>query len=252
MPTQSSVTGAPVAGAPRNWLVTGASRGLGLAIARRAIVGGDRVCLMARSLDIVAIAAELGPNAWGIAADVTSPESVAIACSSAVEVFGGIDVLINNAGLHRGGKVAGLEPAVWDAVIATNLSGPLNVVRAALPHFAASGGAIVNIGAVVGFRGFGGDACYGAAKAGLTGLNRVLAVELAPRGIRVNQVIPGFVATAMTAGVSDSARDAILAKVPLRRMGRAEEIADVCWWVAGASYMTGSDIVTDGGLMCGL
>jgi 3-oxoacyl-[acyl-carrier protein] reductase len=235
----------------RRWLVTGASRGLGLAIARRAIAGGDKVCLLARSPDIAAIAAGLGPNAIGLTADVTDLDNLASVCNQAAEALGGIDVLVNNAGLHRGGKVATLAVEDWDAVLATNLSGPLHVIRAALGHMG-QGGAIVNIGAVVGFRGFAGDACYGAAKSGLAGLTKVLAVELAPKGIRVNQVIPGFVGTEMTAGLSDRARDAIVAKVPLGRMGLPEEIADVCWWVAGSSYMTGSDIMTDGGLMCGL
>jgi NAD(P)-dependent dehydrogenase (short-subunit alcohol dehydrogenase family) len=114
------------------------------------------------------------------------------------------------------------------------------------------GGSIVNIGAVVGFRGFAGDSCYGASKAGLAGLTQILATELAARQIRVNLVVPGFVMTDMTAGVSERARDAIVAKVPLRRMGKPEEIADVCWWVAGSTYMTGSVVMTDGGLMCNL
>lgn len=235
----------------RRWLVTGASRGLGFAIARRVIAGGDRVCLLARNESIAATAAELGPNAIGISADVTRPADLEAACARAVEVFGGIDVLINNAGLHRGGKIATIPVEDWDAVLATNLSGPMHAIRSVLPHLT-DGGAIVNIGAVVGFRGFPGDACYGAAKAGLTGLTKVLAVELAPRGIRVNQVIPGFVETEMTATVSERAKDAIVARIPMRRMGQAGEIAEVCWWVAGSSYMTGSDIVTDGGLMCGL
>ncbi|MFN5759011.1 MAG: SDR family oxidoreductase, partial [Sphingomonadaceae bacterium] len=94
--------------------------------------------------------------------------------------------------------------------------------------------------------------CYGASKAGLSGLTQVLAAELAAQNIRVNLVVPGFVMTEMTAGVSERAREKIVAKVPLRRMGTAEEIADVVWWVAGSSYMTGSTIVTDGGLMCNL
>ena len=127
----------------------------------------------------------------------------------------------------------------------------MHAVRAALPHMS-GGGSIVNIGAVVGFRGFAGDSCYGASKAGLAGLTQILATELAARQIRVNLVVPGFVMTDMTAGVSERARDAIVAKVPLRRMGKPEEIADVCWWVAGSTYMTGSVVMTDGGLMCNL
>jgi NAD(P)-dependent dehydrogenase (short-subunit alcohol dehydrogenase family) len=139
----------------------------------------------------------------------------------------------------------------WNSTLATNLGGPLHVIRAALPHMRA-GSAIVNIGAVVGYRGFPGDSCYGASKAGLAGLNQVLAAELAPRGIRVNLVVPGFVMSDMTRTISESARAEIVAKIPLGRMGEAEEIADVVWWVAGSSYMCGSVVATDGGLMSSL
>lgn len=235
----------------RRWLVTGASRGIGRAIAQRALAAGDRVCLIARGDTIADEARSLGDRAMGIAADVADAGQMQLACEQAAREWGGIDVLVNSAGLHRGGKVDSLSADDWGDSIATNLTGPLNVVRAALPHME-DGGAIVNIGAVVGFRGFPGDSCYGASKAGLSGLTNVLAVELARRGIRVNLVVPGFVMTEMTAGVSEKAREAIVAKIPLRRMGEADEIADVCYWVAGSTYMTGSTIFTDGGLMCGL
>ncbi len=167
------------------------------------------------------------------------------------ERWGGLDVLVNNAGLHKGGKVESIVEADWEASLATNLSGPLRAIRALLPHMQA-GGSIVNIGAVVGFRGFPGDSAYGASKAGLAGLTQVLASELARKQIRVNMVVPGFVMTDMTAGVSEKARDKIIAKIPLRRLGTPAEIADVCFWVSGATYMTGSVIFTDGGLMCNL
>ncbi|WP_221794154.1 SDR family NAD(P)-dependent oxidoreductase [Aquisediminimonas sediminicola] len=241
----------PSNAAQRRWLVTGASRGLGHAIATIALMRGDRVCLVARSADIVDIATALGPNAMGVQADVCNPDALAALCNAVAARWGGIDVLVNNAGLHRGGKVDGMSVEDWEQSIATNLSGPMHTVRAVLPHMP-SGGAIVNIGAVVGFRGFPGDSCYGASKAGLAGLTQVLAAELASRQIRVNLVVPGFVMTEMTATVSERAREKIVAKIPLRRMGRAEEIADVCWWVAGSTYMTGSVVMTDGGLMCNL
>lgn len=236
---------------PRRWVVTGASRGIGLAIAERALAAGDRVCLVARSSSIAAEACVLGDRAMGIAADVSDPAQVQDCCARVAAEWGGIDVLVNSAGLHRGGRVESFALDDWDATLATNLSGPLHVVRAALPHMG-KGGAIVNVGAVVGFRGFPGDSCYGASKAGLAGLTNVLAAELGRRDIRVNLVVPGFVMTEMTSGISDKAREAIVAKVPLGRMGEAEEIAEVCFWVAGSTYMTGSTVFTDGGLMCGL
>jgi NAD(P)-dependent dehydrogenase (short-subunit alcohol dehydrogenase family) len=235
----------------RRWFITGASRGLGRAIASIALERGDRVCLVARDKGIVEIAKGLGSNAMGVAADVSRAEEVQAACEAMGQQWGGIDVLVNNAGLHRGGRVDTLAIEDWEQSLATNLTGPMRTIRSALPHMS-EGGAIINIGAVVGFRGFPGDSCYGASKAGLAGLTQVLGVELAKRGIRVNLVVPGFVATEMTNGLSDRARDSIIAKIPLARIGAAEEIADVCWWVAGSTYMTGSVIMTDGGLMCSL
>jgi len=113
-----------------------------------------------------------------------------------------------------------------------------------------NGGSIVNIGAVVGFRGFPGDSPYGASKAGLAGLTQVLAVELAKRQIRVNLVIPGLVVTEMTSGLSERAMQALISKIPLHRVGTDVEVAEVICWVARSTYMTGAVVPTDGGLMC--
>ena len=141
----------------RRWVVTGASRGLGLAIARLAASKGDKVALVARGKDIDTRAKTIGENAIGIVADVTDPASVTRACAEVAERWGGIDVLVNNAGLHRGGLIGALAQDDWQAVLDTNLSGPLNFVRAALPYLG-EGGSVVNIGAIVGLRGFSGDA----------------------------------------------------------------------------------------------
>lgn len=235
----------------RRWVVTGASRGLGLAIARLAASKGDKVALIARGEAADAQAKAIGGDAIGLAADVTDPASAADACARVAERWGGIDVLVNNAGLHRGGLIGSLSQSDWQSVLDTNLSGPFNFVRAALPYMGA-GGSIVNIGAVVGLRGFAGDAAYGASKAGLSGLTQVLAVELARSGIRANCVIPGMTATEMTAGISDRAKAKLVAGIPLGREGTPEELADVVWWVAGSPYMTGSIISNDGGLLCRL
>jgi len=235
----------------RRWVVTGASRGLGLAIARIAASHGDKVALFARGENVLDEAQAIGNDAMGLVTDVTDPSSLEDACAQVAERWGGIDVLVNNAGLHRGGLVGTLSQNDWQAVIDTNLSGPLNCVRAALPYLG-EGGAIVNIGAVVGLRGFTGDAAYGASKAGLSGLTQVLAVELARSGIRVNLVIPGMVSTEMTAGISASAKARLVESIPLGREGTAEELANVVWWVARSPYMTGSTISNDGGLLCRL
>lgn len=235
----------------RRWLVTGASRGIGHAIASLAVERGDKVCLVGRSPDIGGIAAALGATAIGIPADVTRADELAHLAAEIDRLWGGLDVLVNNAGLHRGGTLGHFSDADWQATLATNLTGPMQVIRAMAPHMPA-GGSVVNIGAVVGFRGFPGDSCYGASKAGLSGLTQVLATELARRQLRVNMVVPGFVRTEMTAGISARASAAITARIPLQRMGLPEEIANVCWWVAGSTYMTGSVVFTDGGLMCNL
>jgi NAD(P)-dependent dehydrogenase (short-subunit alcohol dehydrogenase family) len=193
----------------------------------------------------------LGENAIGIAADVTSGDDLARLADQIGGQWGRLDVLVNNAGLHRGGTINRVTDSDWDATLATNLTGPMRIIRAMLPLMP-PGGAVVNIGAVVGFRGFPGDSCYGASKAGLAGLTQVLAAELARRQILVNMVVPGFVLTEMTSSISERARRAIVNRIPLQRMGTPEEIADVCWWVAGSTYMTGSVVFTDGGLMCNL
>lgn len=231
--------------------MTGGTRGVGLATARRAAAHGDRVAVMARGVDRDMLAATLGPSSLAIAADVSDPESVAAAVRQVCDAWGGVDVLINNAGLHRGGRVGRLPLDDWDAVLATNLSGPLHCVRAVLPHMG-DGGSIVNVGAVVGFRGFSGDSAYGSSKAGLAGLTQVLAIELAPRLIRVNLVVPGFVITEMTQQIDERARELLMERIPLRRAGTEDEMAEVIWWVAGSTYMTGSVIPTDGGLMSAL
>jgi NAD(P)-dependent dehydrogenase (short-subunit alcohol dehydrogenase family) len=233
----------------KRWIVTGGSRGLGLAVARWASARGDRVAVTARNIDADHLRAELGPACLPLVADVTSPESVRAAFERVAAEWGGIDVLVNNAGLHRGGKADTLDLADWDAVLKTNLSGPLYCVRAALPHMP-KGGAIVNIGAVVGFRGFPGDSPYGASKAGLAGLTKVLAVELARADIRVNLVVPGLVKTEMTDGLSGRALEQIMKRIPLRRLGHDDEVAHVIGWVASSTYMTGAVIPTDGGLSC--
>lgn len=235
----------------RNWVVTGASRGIGLAVSERAAAAGDRVVLLARGAEVQDQARRLGGDCIGLRVDVRSLAEVRCAISDAAGACGRIDVLVNNAGLHRGGVIGHLSEEDWADVLATNLTGPVAVIRETLPHMG-SGAAIINVGAVVGLRGFPGDAAYGASKAGLSGLTQVLAAELARRQVRVNLVVPGMVPTEMTSGVSESARRRLVARIPLGREGTAEEIADVIWWVAGATYMTGATVVTDGGLMCAL
>lgn len=234
----------------RTWLVTGGSRGIGRAVVEHVVASGGAVAVLARSpaVDEAASGGGASGRLLGVKADVTDPESVAGAVDVVREEFGSVDVVVNCAGVHRGGRVEQLAREHWDEVVATNLTGAFEVCKAAVPLLA-PGSAVVNVGAVVGWRGFPGDAAYGSAKAGLSGLTQVLAVELAPRGIRVNLVVPGFVDTEMTAGLSDRARDRVIEAIPAGRVGTAAEIADVVVAVAGATYMSGATVPVDGGLM---
>lgn len=232
----------------KSWLITGASRGIGLAVAQRAIAAGDRAIIMARGESVVEAAHGLGESAMGIRCDVADRSSVEEAMATIVERWGSIDYVVNNAGVHRGGKISRLKPQDWQSVLDVNLTGAMNVIAVASPNMN-EGGSIVNTGAVVGFRGFPGDSAYAASKAGLSGLTRALAIELAPKGIRVNLVIPGLVLTEMTSGLSEKALAAMCKTIPLGRYGETEEIAEVIEWVSRSRYMTGAFVPVDGGLL---
>jgi NAD(P)-dependent dehydrogenase (short-subunit alcohol dehydrogenase family) len=233
----------------RIWFVTGASRGIGEAVARRAAAQGDSVVLVARGAAVERVAAEVG--GVGIRADVLDHASLGQAVDEGVARFGRIDVLVNNAGIHKGGRLDRLTVEDFEDVLRADLIGPFETCRLAVPHMP-PGSAVVNVGAVVGFRGFPGDSPYGAAKAGLAGLTRVLAVELARLEITVNLVVPGLTDTNILDGVDERARARLLERVPLRRMGTPDEVAQVVCWVASSRYMTGSVVPVDGGMMAQL
>jgi 3-oxoacyl-[acyl-carrier protein] reductase len=235
----------------KTWVVTGGSRGFGRAVAERATAANARVAIIARGAEVHEVARAIGGSTMGLVADICNEAEIERAIARVADEWGRIDVLINNAGLHRGGLITQIKSSDWSDVLTTNLSGPFHTIRNVLPHMNERG-SIVNVGAVVGFRGFSGDVAYGASKAGLAGMTQVLAVELARRGIRINLVVPGFVDTDMTAGLTQRARERLLQRIPLGRPGTQEEIAEVICWVANASYMTGSIVATDGGLMCSL
>jgi len=190
----------------------------------------------------------LGERCLACRADVSDEAGMTAVVASVIARWGRLDTVVNNAGLHRGGRISRLTGEQWQSVVDTNLTGAMNTIRAAEPHLQA-GGSIVNVGAVVGFRGFPGDSAYAASKAGLAGLTRALAIELAPKQVTVNLVIPGLVLTEMTGALSDKSLDAMRAIVPMARYGEAEEIAEVIGWVAQSRYMTGAFVPVDGGLM---
>lgn len=228
------------------WLVTGGSRGIGRAVVDHAAAAGDPVASFSRSASAVAPAHP--DRVLEVKADVTDPESIRRGVETVLERYGSIDVVVNSAGVHCGGRIDSLGREAWDEVLATNLTGAFEVCRAVVPVLR-PGAAIVNVGAVVGLRGFPGDVAYGSAKAGLSGMTQVLAVELAPRGIRVNLVVPGFVDTDMTAGLTEQARRRITDTIPAGRTGTPGEIADVVAAVARSTYMTGATVPVDGGLL---
>lgn len=236
----------------RRWLVTGAGSGIGLAVAEIAGEAGDSVALVGRR-DLSAAAARVeaaGGTATEIQADLTAEDGPATIAQAAREALGGVDVLVNNAALHRGGRIGRISDEDYRAVLEIGLVAPFRLTREVEPMMEA-GAAIVNVGAVVGLRGFPGDSPYGSAKGGLAGLTQVLAMELARRGITANLVIPGFTDTEMTEEVDAGARERIIRSIPLRRTAGAVEIARVVHWVASTPYMTGSLVPVDGGLMAG-
>jgi 3-oxoacyl-[acyl-carrier protein] reductase len=238
-------------------LVTGASSGIGAAIALRLAGEGATVAVNyypgfdADAETVVAGIEAGGGSAAAFAADVTDPQGCEAMMTAVLEHFGRLDVLVNNAGITRDGLIVRMSDADWAAVISTNLTGVFNCTRAAAKvMMKARTGAIVNIASVIGLVGNAGQANYAAAKAGVIGLTKSTARELAARGVRANAVAPGFIETAMTAKLSETVREAALGQVAMRRMGTPEDVACAVAFLASedASYITGQVIAVDGGM----
>lgn len=235
-------------------VVTGGSRGIGAAVARTLAALGAAVAVTYRSDEesaakvVAAIEAD-GGRAIALAADVTSLPDVDELFRRVEGEFGPAGVLVNNAGIHRGGRVQSIEPSDWNLVIDTDLTGAFHCARRAVPGMIErQWGRIVNMSSIVGIKGFPGDAAYAAAKAGLLGLTRSMALELAPAGVLVNALAPGFVDTDMTRVLSARALERANGAIPLGRQAEPQEIADaVAFLVAGPAYVTGSTLVVDGG-----
>lgn len=240
-------------------LVTGGGTGIGAAIARRlARDEYDVVVTGRRSGPIEEVAAEIGGLA--VVADTGVSDDAGRAVAVAVERFGGLDALVCNAGIGNDGTLRTLDPAAWDEVLRTNLTGAFLVARAAIEHLAARRGSIVTISSAAGLRASAGSLAYCASKAGLVMLTQCLAVDHGPEGVRVNCVAPGWVRTPMADAEMtvlgkrrgtdrQEAYDACTADVPLRRAASAEEVAaTVAWLVSdGASYVNGAILPVDGG-----
>ena len=235
-------------------IVTGASRGIGRAVARRLAADGAAVVAAARSDGADGVAAEIragGGRSVGVRVDVTDPERIEAMVRTALDEYGRIDVLVNNAGIVRDRLALRMAPADWDAVVATNLTGAFACARAVLrPMIKQRGGRIVNVGSVVGRMGNAGQANYAASKAGLEGLTRALAREVASRGITVNVVAPGMIGTDMTAGLDESAQAAMLEQIPMGRLGTTDDVAGAVRFLASdeAAYVTGHVLAVNGGM----
>jgi NAD(P)-dependent dehydrogenase (short-subunit alcohol dehydrogenase family) len=235
-------------------VVTGAANGIGAACARLFAASGAKLALW--DVDVAAgqaLAAELGGDAHPIRCDVSSRAEVEAAIATTLAAFGRIDVLINNAGIFRAADFLDITEADWNAVIGVNLKGAFLVGQAVAREMAKSGGgAIVNMSSVNGVMAIPTIASYNASKGGINQLTRVMALSLADRGIRVNAVAPGTIATELAQKAvlgSAEARERIMSRTPMRRLGEPGEIASVCAFLASdaASYMTGEIVVVDGG-----
>jgi len=240
----------------KNAIVTGASRGIGRAIALKLAEAGANVACVARSLDsvqeTVAAVAALGRKARGYAVDVADFAAVEAAAVEIGKEFETFDVLVNNAGLTRDTLLMRMSVEDWDIVLQTNLKGAFNWTKAVTRQMLRQrSGRIINISSVVGLTGNAGQANYAASKAGLIGFTKSVAREFASRGVTCNAVCPGFIETDMTSVLSDEIKAKVLAQVPLGRLGRPEEIAGVVQFLAGpqAEYITGQSIVVDGGMV---
>jgi 3-oxoacyl-[acyl-carrier protein] reductase len=237
-------------------VVTGASQGIGKAIAETLAANGATVALVARSAgklaDLAAAIQAAGGNAEVFPCDVTQCEAIATVVEAVVEKLGRLDILVNNAGVTRDTLLPRMSDEEWDEVLTTNLRAPFLFMRAASrPMMSQRYGRIINVSSVSGLIGNAGQANYSASKAGLVGLTRTVAKELAGRKITVNAVAPGFISSDMTAALGPALTDEVKKRVPAKRLGEAWEIAEAVLFLAAPSsgYITAQTLVVDGGLI---
>jgi 3-oxoacyl-[acyl-carrier protein] reductase len=239
-------------------LVTGASQGIGRACALALAAAGATVALAARNeAKLAEVAAEIeaaGGKAAAFALDVASEESIKAGAKAILAQFGKVEILVNNAGITRDGLVMMMKRADWDDVLNTNLTGSFLLTQALVrPMIKNRWGRIINISSVVGRTGQAGQVNYSASKAGLIGMTRSLAREVASRGITVNAVAPGYIETPMTAVLNEQQRTAMMGQIPLGRPGTDTDIAEAVLYLAseGAGYVTGHVLDVNGGMFMG-
>ena len=237
-------------------LITGGTRGIGKAIAKIFSDNGYNLVInyVSEKTDLKKLEDDLKNDneILFVRANVGEFDSAENAVKKAIEKFGKIDVLVNNAGITRDNLIMRMKEEEFDQVINTNLKGTFNVTKSVVPYMMKKrSGNIINISSVVGIVGNAGQSNYAASKAGIIGFTKSLAKELAPRNIRVNAVAPGFIDTDMTSVLSDKVKENINLQIPLKRMGKAQEVANVVSFLANdeSSYITGQVINVDGGMV---
>ena len=237
-------------------LITGAARGIGKSIALRFASEGADIAFTDLAIDDNGRATEeeiraLGVRVKGYASNAANFDEAHKTVEEVVKDFGGLDILVNNAGITKDGLMLRMSEAQWDAVIAVNLKSAFNFVHACVPvMMRRRGGSIINMASVVGVHGNAGQANYAASKAGMIALAKSVAQEMGPKGIRANAIAPGFIETAMTEALPDSVREEWKKKIPLRRGGTPDDVADVAVFLASnlSSYVSGQVIQVDGGM----
>ena len=234
-------------------LVTGATGGIGAAIATALHAQGAKVAITGRrEAELAALAEALGNERVLVApADLADPAAPAALVETVEGALGSLDILVNNAGFTRDMLALRMGDADWNAVLEVDLTAPFRLARAALRGMMKRrSGRIVSIASIVGVTGNAGQANYAAAKAGLIGMSKSLAQEVATRGVTVNVVAPGFVKTAMTDGLPEAARTTLLSRIPMQRMGAPEDVASAVAWLASteAAWVTGQTIHVNGGM----
>ena len=233
-------------------LITGSSRGIGLEIAKHLAKAGYQVILNGRSEikeDVLNQFADAPEPVAQVTGDVSDFDGAKAIIDEVIEIFGKIDVLVNNAGITRDGLIMRMKEEDFDAVLSTNLKGTFNMCRhITQPMLKQRKGTIINMSSVVGVIGNAGQTNYAASKAGVIGLTKALARELASRKITVNAIAPGYIETEMTDVLSDKIKDTMLSQIPLKRFGQTEEIAQTVEFLIENKYMTGQVLEVNGGL----